>query len=58
MKPLSKRQKLQMYWDGRYKMRAPDTCHTRWTSVDWVNWIDSNGIWLTKPDSNTLENED
>ena len=51
MDRLTKRQKIQLYWDGRQKMRAPDTCHAKWDALDWVNWIDSNGIWDTAVDS-------
>jgi len=40
--------KIRLFREDQYKFSPPDTYHAWWSADDWVNWIDLNGIWLTK----------
>lgn len=39
-------QKKQLYKAGLYECTTPKGDTSRWSVSDWVNFIDTNGVWL------------
>ena len=38
-------EKLRKYAAGEYVMPVPPVHTTYWTTVDWITWIDTRGMW-------------
>lgn len=43
--PLSETEKLERYQSGMYFCSPPPVCHTAWSALDWIAYIDRNGAW-------------
>jgi len=43
---MNQEQKIEAYKEGRYLMPVPPVTTTYWELCDWINFIDSHGVWL------------
>lgn len=46
--PFTNAQKIQMYKLGQYKFPPPPVTPIRWTTTNWITYIDRFGIWTPK----------
>ncbi|ASL24396.1 hypothetical protein vBAspPH44_13 [Alteromonas phage vB_AspP-H4/4] len=46
MSELTNANKVWLYRKGYYQIPAPPVQTVHWTEEDWINFIDSKGIWF------------
>lgn len=47
-KEFTQEEKVKMFNERQYAFPPPPVCHARWSTADWIKYIDSKGVWRIK----------